>query len=234
MQVADISSQTQDRLLRSVAEQLKVPLIQIAQAAELGRYGIEMDFRHISQVADIALRLVDGFLLNADLHGQQTLQIEPICVSAVLQDVAHRLTPHAALYNCSMQMHISRHIDLVMTHRPSLESILTMLGYSLIEGMPKSDKPATILLGAHKSKDGITTGIFTNRRSISAVEYKRARTLFGSSPQPFASLSSSAAAGIFVADSLSARLSSALKVARHNKINGLALTLQPSQQMQLV
>jgi hypothetical protein len=47
-------------------------------------------------------------------------------------------------------------------------------------------------------------------------------------------LVSGPAAGVFVADSLLETLSAHLHVARYHNLNGLAATLQPSQQLQLI
>ena len=64
----DTSDIAQERLLVSVAEQLKVPLTQIARRAELGEARIlPIDARAVHTEATAALALVDSYLLSLEL-----------------------------------------------------------------------------------------------------------------------------------------------------------------------
>jgi hypothetical protein len=222
-----------DRLLRALAEQLKLPLLHIARAAELGiKTGQEMQGT-IMQTADMALQLIDGYLLTTDLHSQQVLELEPVSISAILHDTAQRLAPLAEQYGCEVDVHLSGKYAPVMAHRQSLEIAFTMLGYAFIEaGVTAGER--RMILGAHRSKNGLVAGIFGDQPGLSTDMYRRARALYGTARQPFTSVTPAAGAGVFIADSLLSPQSSPLHVAYHQKLAGLAATLLPSHQLRLV
>jgi hypothetical protein len=86
------------QLLMSVAEQIKLPLLQIARQTELARLsGGIADLSHLQATADNALSLIDNYVLairlNLEADAQQ-LAIEPISVSSVLYDAGHQLSQY--------------------------------------------------------------------------------------------------------------------------------------------
>ena len=94
-QQASVLSQ---QLLLSVAEQLKLPLLQIARQAEIGLLTNESDLRTIQTTADTALRLLDNYVLGVRLAlDAQALTIEPVSVSAVLYDSGQELSRSAQI-----------------------------------------------------------------------------------------------------------------------------------------
>lgn len=223
-----------ERLLRALAEQLKLPLLQIAREAEFAVANDDpTSLTSISYTADMALRLVDSYLLSVQLQGMPALDLEPVSVSAMLQDTAHRLNAFAKLYECDIQVHLSGKYEPVMGHVQSLEAAYATLGYAFIEATPQEGKHK-IILGAHRSRNGLVAGIFGNHADFSADVFRRGQALFGSVQQPLPGLSASAGAGIFVADSLLKNMETSLKVSRHNSLSGLAATLLPSHQLALV
>jgi hypothetical protein len=222
-----------DRLLRALAEQLKLPLLHIARTAELAGKTEQEMYSTIMQTADMALQLIDGYLLSTDVHSQQALQLEPVSISAVLQDTAHRLSYLAKQYNCEIDVHLSGKYGPVMAHRQSLEMAFTMLGYAFIEAGASEDK-RTMIFGAHRSKAGLVAGIFGDQPGLTSDMFRRAKALYGTARQPLTSVTPAAGAGVFIADSLLAPQSAPLHVAHHQKFAGLAATLLQSHQLQLV
>jgi hypothetical protein len=83
------------RLLRALAEQLKLPLLQIARQAELAVNHDNIYLNSINSIAEMSLRLIDGFLLSAENYGQEVLPLEPVSVSSLLYDTAQMLQPLA-------------------------------------------------------------------------------------------------------------------------------------------
>lgn len=224
----------QERLLRALAEQLKMPLLHIARSAELGSANPKEILGNISYTADMAMQLIDGYLLSTEVQSQPSLQLEPVSVSSVLQDVAHKLTPLAQQYDQDLEVSLSGKYGPVMAHRDSLEAAYTMLGYAMIESQPVREHRQTVTLGAHRSGAGLVAGVFGNQEGLTTDMFRRARALYGRTRQPLTSLSGSAGASIFVADSLLQAMSTSLRVAHHHKMSGFAATLLPSQQLQLV
>ena len=232
---AGYSSEAQERLLRALAEQLKLPLLQIAREAELAATNNDQKaLGSISYTADMALRLVDSYLLSVQLQSLPVLELEPVSISAVLQDTAHRLNQLAKQYDCDLEVHLSGKYGPVMAHRQSLESAFATLGYAFIESMPTAENKHKVILGAHRSAKGLVTGLFGNQEGTSADMYRRGMALFGTARQPIPTLSPQSGAGVFVAESLLKNMDATLQVSRHNKLSGLAVTLIQSQQLQLV
>ena len=223
----------EERLLRALAEQLKLPLLHIARTAELNQDGSAV-LDSIQYTADMAIRLVDGYLLSTQQYSQSSLQLEPVSISSVLQDIAHRLSPLAREYDQDLEVKLSGRYAPVMAHRQSLEAAYTLLGYAMVEAGGETERRTTTVLGAHRSAQGIVAGIFSDHEGLTADMFRRAKAIYGRSRQAMPSVSPTSGAGIFLADSLLSTMSAPLKVAQHNKMSGLAATLLPSQQLQLV
>jgi hypothetical protein len=225
----------QERLLRALAEQLKLPLLQIAREAELAAASNDQTaLNSISYTADMALRLVDSYLLSVQLQALPSLELEPVSVSAVLQDTAHRLNQLAKQYDCDLEVHLAGKYEPVMAHRQSLESAFATLGYAFIEAVPHAKQKHKIILGAHRSSKGLVAGVFGNQDGLSTDMYRRGMALFGSARQAVPALAPGSGAGIFVADSLLKNMQTPLHISRHHKLSGLAATLVQSHQLQLV
>lgn len=224
-----------DRLLRAMAEELKLPLLQIARQAELAADGQAnpKELKAIELSATQALWFVDSYLLSQQLLQQPSLALEPVAVSAVLQEAAHVLDGLAKQHNCSLELQLSGRFAPVMAHRLGLQTALIGLGSTLISAAQNEASPR-LVLGAHRSRGGIVAGIFSQTEGLSQSVYQRGRQLYGKARQPMQEFSAQAGAGVFVADALFGSMDSHLRVATHNKLTGLAATLQQSRQLTLV
>ena len=100
--------------------------------------------------------------------------------------------------------------------------------------LPHKDSNAVIKLAAHRGKQGIVAGMFSDSEGLGSDMFRRAYQLYGRSRQPMPQLSAGAGAGVFIAESLLDSMSARLRVARHQKLMGLAATLAPSKQLSLV
>ncbi len=229
-----MGAQPQERLLVALAEQLKLPLLQIARSAELAQLeGAEQLSTGTLQIAQSALQLIDSFLLGTATE-QGSLALEPVSLSALVTDTAHELSPFAKQYGCDIRVSLGGRYGPVMAHRKSLQAALSTLAYSFIgatddENLGKAD----IVLGVHKSSHGMVAGVFAKDSGLSSDLFKRAKALYGTAIQPLSRTNSTSSAGVFIADSLLQNMAATLRVAHHKKMTGLATTLLPSQQMRL-
>jgi len=225
-----------EQLLRALAEQLKLPLLHISQHLELARMGNGVQLEHLESVSDMALHLIDSYLLSRQLSQEQaSLELEPVSVSAVLQAAAERLDKIAREYDCNIQLDLSGRYGPVMGHRRSLEAGMIALGYSFIEAQQKTDtNRPRMVLGAHKSRWGIVAGTYGDHKDLTADMFRRAKHLHGRARQSLPSLGYSSSAGIFIADSLFGMMAGKLHVSHHSKLSGLAITLAPNPQLLLV
>ncbi|HET8708699.1 MAG TPA: hypothetical protein VFL85_00285 [Candidatus Saccharimonadales bacterium] len=225
-------------LLLSVAEQLKLPLLQIARQAELARMTDRpADAERIQTTADMALHLLDSYVLSVQLatEEQALFETEPVTISSVLYDVGTQLQPIAKAYDVRLELNMAGKYGPVMAHRKGLQSALVSLGYALIEALPAADRPQLKLqLATHRCRYGVVAGLYCEAEEISTEALRLGRQLYGRARQPLTGLSSGSGAGVFVADALLHAMSSQLTVSRHNRLRGLGAVLQPNPQMQLV
>jgi hypothetical protein len=235
------SSILSQQLLMSVAEQIKLPLLQIARQAELGQLTGATHGPQLSQIqttADSALSLIDNYVLavrlNLEAHAQ-ALDLEPVSVSSVLYDVGHQLSRYATNYGVNLELHIAGRYGTVMAHRAGLEAALVSLGLSLIEALPAQESPQLKLqLATHRCRYGVVAGLYTDTEGLTSDALRQGQRLHGQSRQPLLNLSHTAGAGVFVADSLLRAMNLQLKVSRHHRLYGLGAVLQPNHQLQLV
>lgn len=217
------------RLINAVAEQLKTPLQIIALEAQLETASTT----DIYQTAKQAIQFIDSYLLSIKGSMQASLALEPVSLTAVAQDVAYALEPLAKIYNCQIELNLAK-TGPVMAEPHQLNAALGLLGQMMIESNIDLKKPRIVRLTVRKTKLGISTGVFGSQTQINADSFRRARALYGQARQPLPISNPSAAAGIFIADSLFHNMSYQLRPSRFGGFSGLAATLLPSQQMQLV
>ncbi len=230
-----------DDLFMSLAEQVKLPFMQIAYAAELlegtvDQTQIEHLRRSIALSSQGALRLIDGYLLSISMQRQGQLELEPVSVSSVLYDSAQALQPFARAYGCELRLEVGGKYEPVMAHRGAVQSALIALGYSFIEAATnhEADESPVVSLMVRRNQSGISTGVFSNNANMSSVLLKRARALRGKVHQPLADFESGNGTGIFIADALFSQLQTAMKVTHARGLHGLAATFAPSRQLSLV
>lgn len=223
---SDQDVSTAERLLNALAEQLKSPLLQIAYQAELQQPEAWLE---IKRTTAKTLHLIDTYLLSTQ---QQSLRLEPVSVSSVLYDVAQALDPLARQHNCELEIAVAGKYGPVMAHQKSLETALITLGQSLIEA--DTTPHPRLVLSTYKSKHGIAAGVFGNHPDLTADMFRRALALYGTVRQPLPTVSALNAAGLYMAEALFESMDSKLQVARHSHLIGLAASLRPSAQLQLV
>jgi hypothetical protein len=232
------SSVLSQHLLLSVAEQLKLPLLQIARQAELAKLTSNpADLSRIQTTADMALHLLDSYVLGVQLatNERKLFETEPVSISSVLYDAGEQLAPIAKAYDVTLDLRLDGKYGPVMAHREGLQSALVSLGYALIEALPSLDRPQLRLqLAAHRCRYGIVAGLYCEAEELTTEALRQGRQLYGRARQPLTGISSSSGAGVFVADALLHAMQSQLTVSRHHKLRGLGAILQPNPQMQLV
>lgn len=233
------SLELSQRLLMSVAEQIKLPLLQIGRQAELGQMTGSMDRIGLGQLqatADGALMLIDNYVLAVRLSLEsESFDTEPVSVSSVLYDAGHQLSTYAKNYGVNLELHVAGRYGTVMAHRAGLHAALVSLGLSLIEALPAQESPQLKLqLATHRCRYGIVAGLYTDTESLSGEALRQGRRLHGHSRQPLLQLTHTAGAGVFVADALLQAMHLRLKISRHNGMYGLGAVLQPNQQLQLI
>lgn len=224
------------QLLLNVAEELKLPLEQIARRAEQGIMTGLPDLFAIQSSAEAALKLIDNYTLGVRLSlEQQPIDTESVSVSSVLYDVGQELRGLAKSYGVGLELSIGGKFGPVLVNREGLQAALASLGAALIEALPATESSQLRLqLATHRCRYGIVAGLYTTTEKLSAETLRRGRRLQSSSRQPIVNLSHTSGAGVFVADTILKAMQLELKVSRHHRLYGLGAVLTPSKQIQLV
>ena len=185
----------------------------------------------------MSIKMIDSYLLTTSQNDQLSLQLEPVSISSVLHGVANNLSRLAGLYNCSIELELAGKYGPVMSHKNKLEAAFTMLGYSYIEAnLSNAQKKSSgrIILTGYKTSKGLVAGIFSPEIKVNNESFHRSIKSFGKTRQAMPDVSQSTGAGIFIADTILNNLETRLRVAHYKRISGLAATLIPSHQLQLV
>lgn len=224
------------KLLTSVADQLKVPLTNIARQAELlSLQGISGDqFLTMKAQSTAAIALVDSYLLGLELLNNAQLELEPVSASSVLTEVAHQIQGYAKQHGIIVELSIAGRYEPIMAHLKALRAAVASLGYALIEAAASgSTSTSRITLAAHRTRKGIVVGLYGNR-TLTSENWLRAKEIQGQARQPLASTLGTSGAGLFVADALANAMNTKLQITRYTREQGMAMVFQPSQQLQFL
>lgn len=225
------------RLLLSVVEQLTRPLVQIERLAEasVGSSNRLLDWQLVQLIAGSSLQLIESYSLSLRLHGELTpLELEPLAISSLLYDAAQILEPYARSHGVTLELDPGPRMTPVLTDKTVLQAALVSLGQVFVEGGAQQATSPTVRLAAHRSRYGVVAGLYSSALDLGAEGWRQAQQLHGRARQPLGRLVSGPGAGVFVADSLLEGLGARLHLARYHKLTGLAATLAPSHQLQLV
>lgn len=230
---------SQERLFLGLAEQLSRPFLTLSHLSELAMSDDpERALEHwqmVQTIANSSLQLVESYALSLRVHGKVTpLAFEPVTVSSLLYDTASSLAPLARQYGVEVELDTGPRVQPILADRSVLHSAMTSLGQVFITSQAEAEERLPVRLSAHRSRYGVVAGLYGGSTNLSTDSLRRARAVQGRARQPMQQLVSGPAAGVFVADSLLQALASRLHVARYQSMTGLAATLQPSAQLQLV
>lgn len=229
----------QERLFLGLAEQLTRPFLQVSQLAELARNDdpatATLRWQTVHTISAASLQLIESYALSLRVQGKVTpLEFTPVTVSSLLYDTASALEPFAKQYGVELELNTGPKSQPIMADRTVLQSAMTSLGQVFVVAQAESESSSVVRLAAHRSRYGVVAGLYGDVPQLGADSLRRAHALQGKARQPLQKLVSGPAAGVFVADSLLSTLAAHLHVARYRNLTGLAATLQPSQQLQLV
>jgi zinc transporter ZupT len=223
------------QLLLNIAEQLKLPLLQIARLSELSKLTGQPMLADMQVTAQSALSLIDNYVLGVQMAADKhTLDVESVSISSVLYDASHDLSRMAKNYGVALELNIGGRFEPVMTNRVGLQSALVSLGSALIEALPALEtQQLKLQLATHRCRYGIVAGLYADSEQLSTTVLQQGRKLYGHTRQPLTTLTHSAGAGVFVADAILRAMQLKLQISRHHRLYGLGTVLQPNPQMQL-
>lgn len=233
----------QKALLIALSDDLTLPLLQIRSTLEVldsQAYSEELirsQIRMMAMSADTGLHLAEAYRLVLQSDKLIDLPLEPVAIGAILEDVAHQLTPYAKEYATELHIDVQGRLNPVLAHQPSLRAALQCLSTSLIraQAAQTQSKSYHLLLGAHRTTNNlVAAGVFSNVQGLSDRTLRAARTLTGNARQPLPALPAGAASGVLIADMLCSALWQPLRAAAHKSMPGLAVGVPASKQLQFV
>ena len=230
-------------LLAALSDDLSLPLLQIKSSVEVleqvsfAKAAGQVQAEKISLSADNGLQLIEAYRLVLKSSQITDMDFEPVAIGAVLQEVAHQLSPYAKKYDTELIVDVQHHLRPVLAHQPSLSAALQVLSASMIRAQTAQvqQKRYKLLLGAHRSvNSAISTGVFSNVHGLSDKTLRSARDLVGKARQPMPAIPAGAASGVLIADMLCTAMWQPLRAAAHGGMHGLATAVPISKQLQFV
>lgn len=226
-------------LFISVADGLNRALLQVSRAAEAAAdmkpKARQAQLAAIRDFSQASLQLLEGYSLTLRLQqGLEELELKPLSTRALLRETAQLLQPYARQFGIQIELDVSAKLEPILTDRKVLQAALVSLGQVFIVAHAETESAGVVRLAAHKSRYGIVIGLYGKGIEMSNAALRRARNLSGKAFQPYASFTSGAASGVFVADGLLQTLPARLHAARYHNTAGLAATLPVCRQLELV
>src|SRR5581483_263057 len=184
-----------EALLAALSDDLALPFLQIKSCLEANA-----PREQIFMSIDSGLQLIEAYKLTLRINKSiDEVAYEPVAIGAVLQEIAHELSPYAKKYATDIEVNVSGKLTPVLTHQPSLQTAIQILSASLIRAQVAQvqKKRYKIILGAHRTSEAsISTGVFSSIDGLSDKTLRNARSLTGKARQPITALPTGAASGV--------------------------------------
>lgn len=222
-------------LLRAVAHDLRLPLLQIKTKLELLDLSAQSaDVKDLAYLTNSGLRQVEAYLKGFMLK-EEELPLVPVAIGAILEDVAQEVTPYARQYATVLEVrHDYR--KPVLAHVPTMKLAFTCLAESLVrmQASQTAKDNYRLTFGAHRLVGHMAAGIYGTIDGLSNQLLRSAHSLAGRAAQPLPAAAEGTSSGILIADNLMAALGLKLRSSQHFGRQGLAVNLQTTTQMSLL
>lgn len=211
-------------LLDSIVEQLRTPLLTIKLMVEAG------DTSQLGLITSSSIQLLDDIAYVRELtKGNPSLDLSPINIAVLSDDIAHALTPFASARNVAIQ-------PVSLCNRPVLAHRYTLLrAYeNMVKGilsMSRGEKASTVVLSTSNQNGGVRFGVYSSEVNLSARDLSQMRKLFGASRRPASLVTTSPVTELYIADKLLSILGLRLRTAISARQHGFATSLTPSSQL---
>ncbi len=211
------------KLVFMLGEELKKPLTAIKILAESsGDSSVQLEARK-------ALRTVDNVLYYQQIASRQTqLKLTTVHAGSTLTNVSHSLVPLSLEKGCETEIQIQSGISPVHADPGILKSGIESLWQAVI-GM--TSKPSTVSWQVYRSPKGVRIVVVNSSLDLSKVNLSTVTV--GKASQPFKGVSGPAT-DLVTAQSLFTAMGAKLSKVRKDGLEGLAITLPVSMQLELV
>jgi signal transduction histidine kinase len=216
-----------DSLLDSIVEQLRSPLLTIQLMVEAGQT------ENLNIITRSSIQLLDDINYVRELaRNRPSLDLAPVNVAALSEDVAHVLSPLAATKNIIIQTKAASSRP-VLAHRFTLLRAYENMVRGILNASP-GQNASTVLLTANNQSHSVRFGAYSSTANILASDLNQMRKIFGLSRRPLSGLTTSPATELYIADTLLSLLGLQMRTAISSRQHGFATILDPSSQLSLL
>ena len=134
-------------LLAALSNDLALPLLQIKTSLEMweqtgfNRQQLLVNAEKMNLSIDSGLQLIEAYRLVLKAGEDLAQEYEPVAIGAVLNDVAHQLSPYAQKYDAQLRVDVQGRLTPVLAHQPSLFVAMQILTSSLIRAQAAQANP---------------------------------------------------------------------------------------------
>lgn len=221
--VTGVKKNLNDDLLALLGEELKNPLVAIAQLTELG----SKDPRIMAHTKK-ALNTIDNVLLYKRFAaGQLAMNLEPVHVGSAINDVLRTVAPQMEMSGCHSEVIIQHSLQPVDVDRRLLQSALLSLWQAFASTIRNS---SDIVCTAHNAHDGVRLSVLSASASIDELTLAQTND---ASTQPVTGVAGPAT-DLMTANGMFRLAGTKITKSRRKNMTGLGVTLQVSRQLHLV
>lgn len=223
--------------LVAAAHELTTPLTVISHIASAlgdGSLGsaadqkVWLDYMQLS--ADRTLRLVRSLTTTYGLNGQLELNLQPVNITQVCEEVAHEMLPFAAVQKQTLEVQLGQRSQLVVGDRELLHTIL----FNILDNALRSTPPeTTVRLGQRRQLENVRIDVQDNGPELRPSDIAKLQQRLGGHVRPLGSRGNGGL-GIYVAQQLAEAMGGRIGVGRVVGGARLHLDLLHSRQLRLV
>lgn len=224
-------------LLRTVGNELKLPLMHISNSASLLKDGDFSEDARLAQYAQLEMssrrmiQIIDSVLFAGQVETHQTsLNLEPTNVASVVHTVMNDCRELAIKYDKQMTMRITQELSPAAVDPTALRYSL----FGLIDMLIRSSESTEILLLIHHQADSVMITLKDNGPAISLKQIQSAFKRLGKATRPVKQLPNTTGMAFYVAFSLSRAMGGDLAINQSGEERRLSLKLPLSQQLELM
>jgi len=239
-----ITTADSDSYLQSLvaaAHELKTPLAIIAHlASALEDDSLatpqqrQVSLQRIQLSAERTLRLIQGLTTSYRIGDDQlrfALNLQPINVTQVCEEVAHEILPFANVQSQSLELYLGQRSQLVVGDKELLHSIL----FNLLDNAFRHTPPeTTVSMHIRRRSEVVRVCVHDSGPGVQPSDMSRLKQRLGRQPQPIVTRSSGSGLGLYIAQQLADAMGGRLGVGTVKSGADFHVDLLHSRQLSLV
>ena len=178
--------------------------------------------------SDRLLRVVQG-LVDAYRVEQASfeLQLEPVNVRQVSEEVAHELTPYSHKVNQTLAIRLKRRTNIVVANRLLLHEAL----FNLVDNALRHSQGGVVTIGGRLQKEHTRLSVANDGAKLSEAEFAQLSRRLGGEAQPLKAQAASSGIGLYIVRQLATAMGGKVGLERAPKGTSIYLDLYTSTQL---